>query len=59
MEIKRRFFKSKERAKAFCAEVHGNLHSKSKDWKYEIILSTIDYPEGLEDFEYLVEWFEN
>lgn len=53
----RKFFKDKERAKAFCKEVNGSLHYKGSS-VYKIELEDIEYSDGLEEFDYLVLWGE-
>lgn len=55
MEYK--FFKDYTRAKEFCKQVQGSLHYKGS-FEWETQISYIEYPEGLEEFEYVVVWRE-
>ena len=57
MQDRYKFFKSKDRAERFAAEVNGEAFYKDH-WEYELELSVIEYPEGLEEFDYIVLWEE-
>lgn len=55
--FKHKFFRNRERAEAFALEVDGKVYSNDeKNFKEK--LEEIEYPDGLEEFEYIVIWLE-
>jgi hypothetical protein len=55
LDYRIKFFKDINRASEFCNKVNGELHYKgSATW--DAILIGIEYPEGLEEFRYIVLW---
>ncbi len=50
-----KLFKNRERAEAYAAEVNGKVYTMD-DMDYKLEMLMLDYPEGLEVFEYIVIW---
>ena len=56
MDGKHKFFKSKERAEAFAAEVNGELYQRGMRG-FSLELEIVDDAEGYIDFDYVVVWY--